>query len=237
MSKDTATSSKSRGQAKQDSDTDEMTRQVDPKVLDHYRLERRAEKALMGYAKLDILTHELTFGPWNTRELDSSEKRMLIESFNVNGLRRFEIQYAIPIVVSKQTVVQSSVTRRADVKNEKPDGSHLRLLRFEPAPPETILSAGGRHRKEALKDWLSEQAALLAEERMELERLQKAIRSLDSIEVQDDLFEEEIQQREERINIFDTIVSQNGEWIVAVYDQGKFKFVCVRTYMTSFGAI
>ena len=201
--------------------TIDLNSQVDPKVLHHFKLEDRVEKALLGYARMDVLERELTFGTWNSRHLNDLEKKLLLESFNINGLRRFEIQYAIPIVVPKHAVVLSSLARRANIETELPDGSHLNILEFTQDAPDAILAAGGRHRVAALKEWLQQQQDILHDEEQELETLCNLVKADDDAAAATAGYRDEISEREARVAMFKGIVDTNGEWVIGVYDEGQ----------------
>lgn len=186
---------------------------VDPKVLESYALEERTNNALLGYAKMDILSHEPTFGRWNSRTLNAEEQRALVDSFNRNGLDRFKIEFAIPIVISRDDVDLTTLTSRADIHVQRPDGSHLNDLVFTPSPPKELLFAGGRHRWAALQDWIEGQEDVLRQLQVELVALQK-----DAEDVKDS--EQLISDLQRRIAVHANIVDTNGQWVVALYDKG-----------------
>ncbi|KIK29668.1 hypothetical protein PISMIDRAFT_6481, partial [Pisolithus microcarpus 441] len=61
----------------------------------------RLKQALLGYARFDVLEHRerIVFGKWNPRTIQKTEIAGLVESFQVNGLDRFNPTHAMPLIV------------------------------------------------------------------------------------------------------------------------------------------
>ncbi|KAI6094167.1 hypothetical protein F5141DRAFT_1070346 [Pisolithus sp. B1] len=57
------------------------------------------KQALLGFARFDVLENRdrIHFGKWNPRGIQSSEVTRLAESFEVNGLDRFNPTHAMPL--------------------------------------------------------------------------------------------------------------------------------------------
>ena len=194
--------------------TRSTTRGVDPKVVEHYELEERAETALLGYAIMDIMSRQVIFGQWNPRRLNPEEQRALVDSFNRNGLDRFKVEYAIPLVISKSAIDLSSLTSRSQIHSQKPDGSHLKPIVFTPDPPLQLFLAGGRHRHGALEEWVQSQTLQLSQLKTELKSLEKVVSE------SEDHKQSLIEDLNARIALYSNIVNTNGQWAIAVYDKG-----------------
>jgi hypothetical protein len=206
-------------------------------VIDKYMenfngLQEKSHKALIGYAKTDIIRRNLVFGKYNKRSLKPEENRSILDSFNQNGLDRFNINHAIPLVVKKNVVIDDSVVPLSALTFEqlKVDGSHLPILRFVGDPPAddngfvdeskglNVVAVGGRHRRAALTDWVKFKKTLAQSERKTLKELEARGKAIGDVE--DPQLVDEIQAARTRVKHAQGLVDTNGAWIVTVYDAG-----------------
>ena len=203
---------------------------IDQYMKNFNSLQQKAQNALIGYARTDVIGRELAFGTYNQRQLNNVEKKTLLDSFNENGLDRFNVNHAIPLILSAASVDKSTVTKLSSItfENVKPDGSHLPLLRLRTDPPADangvvnfkdlpkILAAGGRHRCAALDEWIAQRQALVS-------RAAKALREMQAREksTEDAPTEEELSRAQEALDHAMGLVKMGGSWIVALYDEGE----------------
>lgn len=128
---------------------------IDKYIDQYYDRQEKADQALLGYARIDIIKRNLQFGRYNKRQLDLKEKSALLDSFLSNGLDRYGRSNAISILVNADDVVEESMKSDSELETMKRDGSHLPWLRFkwdtesgeadEKGPEPEIVAAGGRH--------------------------------------------------------------------------------------------
>src|SRR5262245_32219231 len=87
----------------------------------------------------------LRFGQYNFCELNKKEGKLLYKSMLEHGVRRFQIENHIPIVVPEGFVNEITLLKSAPVTNTIPE------IEFTPAAltRAEVVAAGGRHRKYA----------------------------------------------------------------------------------------
>lgn len=205
----------------------QIVEQLDPQVQKSWKLQRSLRQSLLGYAILDLryFGEKLAFGTWNSRPLKTIHVQRLQESFQQNGLERFEEKSVIPLVMDKSIIDLSSLS-----KDPSPtDTSKLPQLKFK-VPEDSIPSikcAGGRHRFEALKRYLKDldQAYdALGTKRTALEQLDDTQLSHEDIQFYSNDSVKELQR-------IGGVLAFGGKWLVAVYDESEFS-VHLTTYIT-----
>lgn len=187
---------------------------VDKYIDQFYDRQEKADNALLGYARMDIIKRSLEFGRYNTRELNLKEKASLVDSFLSNGLDRYGQSHAIHLIVKLDDIILETVKKPTDIEAPKRDGSHLPWLLFK--NDSGIVAAGGRHRRAALIDWVKTKRNGLTLAKCELKDLQAK-----SKENAESVAEEEMSAAEEMVDHLNGLVNAGGSWIVAVYDEGE----------------
>lgn len=165
--------------------------------------------ALLGYAKIDILEMDLTFGRWNLRKVVDKEVKKLVQSMKVERIQRYLTKNLIPLAVSMDDIDPTSLTMSGGG-----GGDEFSLLRFnEDVDVVQMFACGGQHRRAALQSIRDELvnevdavSALLVKEREQLQRGKVDPESVASIE-------DQLTEKKRRLKMF-------GMWGVAVYDLG-----------------
>jgi hypothetical protein len=101
------------------------------------------DSALLGYAKVDLLELKPVFRRYNQRTIDPKEVKLMVQSMQTEGIRRYLPGHFIPLVIAKDMVVKDSL---AQVMG----GIDLPWLRFVGEKP-VVYAAGGQHRFSALQ--------------------------------------------------------------------------------------
>lgn len=199
---------------------------VDKYIDQYYDRQEKADQALLGYARIDIIKRNLQFGQYNKRLLDLKEKKALLDSFLSNGLDRYGRSNAISIIVKADDVIEETMKSESDLETTKRDGSHLPWLRFKWDPesesnesnemgPE-IIAAGGRHRRAALIDWIKAKKLRLNSAREHLKEIQEKERNEPGT-----VDTEEVREIEALVSHLYGLVVSGGSWIVAIYDESE----------------
>ena len=125
----------------------ERTAESEKQAKENQRLEQLKRKALLGWAKMNIINGPITlqFGHYNFRELNKKEGKLLHKSMIENGIRRYQPEHAIPIVAPKQFVKEVSLLKNAV------GVSSIKEIEWTAAAREKgyVIAAGGRHRQYA----------------------------------------------------------------------------------------
>ena len=203
---------------------------IDQYMKNFNSLQQKAQNALIGYARTDIIRRELVFGTYNQQQLNNVEKKTLLDSFNENGLDRFNVNHAIPLILSVASVDKSTVMKLSSImfENVKPDSSHLPLLRLRTDPPADansivnfkdllkILVVGGYHHCAALDEWITQRQVLVS-------RATKGLREIQAREklTKDAPTEEELNHAQEALDHAMGLVKMGRLWIVTLYDEGE----------------
>lgn len=212
---------------------------------ERHKLEERARKAFIGYARTDIFKRKLVFGKYNNRLLSNTHRRKLYESFKSGGLQRFSVNNSIPLIIPGGDVVEESVCALSPQDLIKRDGSHLPWLRLKADNIDVdnmksvekygseIVAAGGRHRRYALEDWFNDRKRGVATVERELRELQAQVK----VDVES-VSEEEMSKAAQRVVQANALVAMGGSWIVEVYNSGECdRSAITKTYLVSHGAI
>ncbi|KAF9236573.1 hypothetical protein BU15DRAFT_63926 [Melanogaster broomeanus] len=98
------------------------TAQLDEKVKAQKKLEERASQVVLGYAQFDVLAHreKIVFGKWNLQPVERTQVTGLVQSFLVNGIDRFNVKHAIPLVVEKEALKAGTYTMGDEMGDELP---------------------------------------------------------------------------------------------------------------------
>jgi hypothetical protein len=157
--------------------------------------------ALLGYAKLDYLNTDMTYGRWNVREIDPIEVRKFVMSMRTGkGLVRYAEDTVVPIAIQKSAIDLDSLSSELQMGSDTL--SELVLLDEDA----TIIAAGGQHRRAALEVFRAEYIA-------EITALDKKIKGIQDAAVAAP-FVKEVEELKAQL-------AGLGFWGVAVYDYGK----------------
>ncbi|KAF8120880.1 hypothetical protein EV363DRAFT_1187669 [Boletus edulis] len=196
------------------------TRAEDQVAEKREELEERARAAFIGYARTDLFKRNISFGKYNPRQLNGSQRRKLYESFKSGGLQRFSVNNAIPLIIPAGDVVAESVCTLDSKTVAKRDGSHLPKLKLKNESqvgditgPE-IVAAGGRHRRFALDDWFHDRKRGLVTVERELTDLQAQLKKdAESVSADD------LKMALDRVIQATAVVAMGGSWVVEVYNE------------------
>jgi hypothetical protein len=163
----------------------------------------------LGYAKVDIVqTHEkFKFGTWNTRPLEESKVKELVQSMELEGVQWFRGDALLPFVVPAEYIDMASVTKDLTL------GAKLPTLTFTPAGIEGLrkwIMASGQHRVRAVLDFRA-----LKEKRLQV--LEKALKRVN--ERKKEGHEKAIDLRME-VRIVESELRSAEHWGVQVIDHG-----------------
>ncbi|KAF9231039.1 hypothetical protein BU15DRAFT_82890 [Melanogaster broomeanus] len=189
--------------------------QLDDKVQANKKLEDQARKAVIGYARFDVLEHrgQIRFGKWNLRPVQRGQVNGLIQSFLVNGADRFSLKHAIPLVVEKESVKVGTYVVNPDGGDELPvmeiAAGHVGTWGAD--------AAGGQHRVEALEGWVTRLKVESAALKKETAALSEA-----NMETMDDgEIEEHNKVRKPKKDALESYLAYGGQWMVILYDADK----------------
>ena len=235
------TTGKGKGKAAMDAGTKTKTKAaedaetgVDRKLDAYHEYAEKAAKALIGYARIDIIKRRLVFGKYNARDLNNREKSLLLDSFVNNGLDRYSFANVINVIVDPEAVVEGTVKPQIQLPPGQRDGSHLPWLQMKDDGPDdegmaddgtfgpAIVAAGGRHRRAALADWVkAKKTAMHAADRHLKELRTRAKNPADDELVTEDM----VVKAESDAGYIRGLVNTGGAWVVAVYDLSESLFL------------
>lgn len=183
-------------------------------------MEDRAQKAIFGYARLDLIENEgeLRFGNWNPRKLKQEHVSRLIQSFLTRGADRFSSTKAIPLVIGKSDVKRGSYAKTYTAESNIQ--SQLPVLEVADAAKgkRILIAAGGQHRLHAVKQWQK----MLKKQHAELAKERKALEEKDSETVSPEEIRQENKTRKPKRDALEETLALGGQWMVILYDAGKF---------------
>lgn len=191
---------------------------LDASLETYYDLEEKGRSAFLGYARMDILKRDFKFGLYNPRPLNHVEMRNILDSFNNNGLDRFSIRSAIPIIIPAEMVDLATVKKDIAMDSIDRHGSHLPLLSVtwdDDEQEHGIIAAGGRHRRAALAEWIKQKESQTRKAKSMWQSLKN--RKDDPVPLQDEVAEAKV-----KYEVNQAMLNLHGMWIVAVYDLCEF---------------
>jgi len=177
--------------------------------------DKAALKALIGYARLDILEHadRLKFGEYNPRRVDNVQVQKLLESFYINEVDRYLPDHLIHLFIARKLLVGQCWS------DDKYAGEKLPKVEIVSSAPADwcFIAAGGQHRLEALKLWIVKIQKLLNDKQQEEKKILNQ-------EVDDETKDETLlyltNVLQPQIDHLKAKVTANGNWIIALYDKG-----------------
>ena len=176
---------------------------------------KAALKALIGYARLDILEHadRLKFGEYNPRRIDNSQVQKLLESFYINKVDRYLPDHLIHLFVDRKLLVGQCWS------DDKYAGEKLPKVEIVSNAPADwcFIAAGGHHRLEALKLWIVKIQKLLNDKQQEEKKILN--QEVDD-EMKDDTLVYLTNVLQPQIEHLKAKVTANRSWIVSLYDKG-----------------
>jgi hypothetical protein len=119
---------------------------IDKVAADVARDNKLINDALLGYAKIDLLHMRLTFGHWNSREIDHAEVKKFVASMKTGkGFIRYTTETMVPLAISKSAVDLTSLSAEPGL------GEDILLDLVLKDQQATVYAAGGQHRRAALQ--------------------------------------------------------------------------------------
>lgn len=183
------------------------------------KLDERAQKAIIGYARLDLIENEteLRFATWNPRPLKQEHVKRLVQSFLTKGADRFSYIKAIPLVVDKSDLQEK--TYATEYKAESNPQSQLPLLKLaaEARGKRLLIAAGGQHRLHAVVQWQK----MLRKQHAELAKERKTLEEADIETVTPDEIQNENKTQKPKRDALEETLSLGGQWMVVLYDTSK----------------
>lgn len=173
---------------------------------------KKLKEAFLGYAKVDLLALNPTFGRWNMRKVVEHEVTKMVRSLKEEGIQRYVIKNLIPLAIPKASVDLATLTK------EGGDGGDLfALLGVE---GQEIYACGGQHRRAALQSWRDEISTEIAGDRDQLKKLEDLLAKNRVEEAEVNAMRDRIGQKKRQLKLL-------GMWGVAVYDLGEFSDIFV----------
>ena len=169
----------------------------------------RLANARISINRIDLLRPPipLRFGQWNDRLLVERYAKGLQNSFQTQGVRSFEMENMMPLVIRKDHIDPKCL----NFKGLNPSEAPFLLLNSEGLKAPSIKVAGGRHRFRAVE--------------LETERLSTEIKHLESkIKDDDTAFGEEKDLNGAYRATIETLMKEKERvctWGVVIYDEGK----------------
>ncbi|KAI6154547.1 hypothetical protein BKA82DRAFT_4347478 [Pisolithus tinctorius] len=178
-------------------------------------LNEKMKTALMGYARLDVLGNRehLEFGKWNPRKLVKTQISELVESFQVNGVHRFNRAHAIPLIVSKSLIKRDTYTLEDVPRDEIP----ILEIATNHRDGWKVYAAGGQHRLEALAIWFEKKKKQLDE----FVSLEQSIANKDVDEVDANQLKKWNEEQKAEKDKLEAIIVYEGQWLVSLFDDSK----------------
>ncbi len=200
-----------------------------PTMTQFFEHEEQTQDALIGYARTDILERQITFGRWNRRPENVMEVKKLTDSFLRNGVYRYLVAHAIPIVVPKSRLVSggwiSSTDDTLDFKNsstiptlrliDDPKPSANGAIDLSDAP--AISAAGGRHRTGALVQYHKIRSSMKTQYRKRVSEWKAAV----DTEPENEEYIDALERDTRMLKVLSNDVDLKGDWLVAIYDEGE----------------
>jgi len=187
--------------------TNDGNPQVEDVIAQMNQSKDRAESALIGYARLDILDNKdrLIFGIWNPRKLVNTQLSSLRESF-ANGVDRFNPLHAMPLVVHRDWLKSNSYLPSWTA------GAPLPELKIANGVPDDwkFKAAGGQHRINALGPFVDSRQKQLKELETEANNIESQL-TMDTEQNEVDHLNTRLKPE---INNLRALVTANGQWLV-----------------------
>jgi hypothetical protein len=104
------------------------------------------DRAILGYAQMDVLEADLVFRQWNVRTVNPTEVQKIVDSMRLEGIQRYRPKSFFSVVVRREDVDVSKLSNTADMGAKLPN-----LASLFKGKADKIIACGGQHRKTALK--------------------------------------------------------------------------------------
>ena len=204
---------------------------IAPTMAEFLEKEEMSQNALIGYARTDILDRKITFGRWNRRQENKDEVKKLVDSFMRNGVYRYLVAHAIPLVVSKDRLAEGGWISPLDENLDFQEPKSIPALRLKDdpaaeysdekanladAPP--ISAAGGRHRSGALAQYQRMRSSMRTQYKRKVSEWKTALNS----DPHNEEFKNCMDRDSRVLKVVSTDVSLKGDWLVALYDEGEW---------------
>ncbi|KAG1806219.1 uncharacterized protein BJ212DRAFT_1485980 [Suillus subaureus] len=175
------------------------TASLDHNVKEDARLDKSANKAIVGYAHFDLMENynSLSFGGWNPCPLMQNQVQSLYQSFLINGVNRFNPIHAFPLVLPKEWIVKDTMEKDHKKRDELP-----------------ILCISDK----ALKDWKIKAADVYALEIEEWHMEKQAVEDIVAAEINNIDNMATVKQCLHRLR---EVLEYYGQWIVIVFDANQ----------------
>jgi hypothetical protein len=108
------------------------------------QVETLSKQCLIGYGKMDIVEGpvKLKFGVYNYRPLSVTQGNLIYSSMVTQGVQRFSVENAIPLIIPRGYVDETSLMKDAELLDKLP------VVKWteEATGAKEVVAAGGRHR-------------------------------------------------------------------------------------------
>lgn len=185
-------------------------------------LNKRTQKAIFGYARVDLIEQkeEFRFGTWNERRLQGPQVASLVQSFLTKGADRFSLSKAIPLVVMKTDVKATTYATTFSPGMEAAMALPILELQEGAKGKRRLVAAGGQHRVHAVEAWTKH----LRKQHGELVKQRQALEQQDTENVTAMEIENENQTRKPKRDALQETLGLGGQWMVVLYDSGERAF-------------
>lgn len=204
--------------------------EIAPNIAQFFEAEERAQRALIGYARTDILDRQITFGHWNRRPENPLEVKKLLDSFLRNGVYRYIVAHAVPLIVQRDRLTEGGWISAYDDNLDLKDPSSIPTLRLvnDPKPvtnlpinlsdAPSISAAGGRHRTSALKQYHNIRCSMKVQYKKKVSEWKAAIQG----EPENEEYTRCLDRDSRILKMVSNDVDLKGDWLVAIYDEGEW---------------
>lgn len=193
---------------------------LEPSVQHKMSMENRAQKAIFGYARLDVIKNkeEFLFGTWNERPLKPGQVSRLVQSFLTKGADRFSYTKAIPLVLKKSDVKEGTYAKTYTPGIDAVLDLPILALEDGKKGKKKLVAAGGQHRVRAVEEWTK----ILNKQHSELELEREMLEQQDSEAVTSTEIWNENEQQKPKRDVLQETLALGGQWMVVLYDRGEF---------------
>lgn len=198
-----------------------------PTMAQFFEKEEQTQGALIGYARTDILDRQITFGRWNRRPENTNEVKKLTDSFLRNGVFRYLVSHAVPLVISKDRLEDAGWISPQDERLDFKDPTTIPVLRLidDPKPAangtinvsdtDPISAAGGRHRTSALVHYHKIRSSMKTQYKKKVADWKSAV----ELEPENEEFKRGLDRDSRVLKVVSNDVDLKGDWLVAIYDE------------------
>ena len=168
-----------------------------------------ADQARRGFARMDLFgAVRPEFGRYNPRPINQTEVKKLYMGFIQEGILRYDVIHAIPLILSKDDYEATSIS------TDPTKGKDLPVIEWSEhaITQRKVIAAGGQHRVEALRTWIEAIETQISRENVRRKKLED--------DLDDPAIAEEVAKIDNTLREHKRRLTEGGYWMVSVYDEG-----------------